>query len=650
MRALALALAASVTLGMAAAQDSPAPDETVPPVAPEQKLTAEIDTGYRFVQDIGGSNDVYRTVVNLGEGPKLFAARADYRDPQGRWLDRLILRANNWGGEPYTTGSLDAGLAGVYNFRLDYRNLAYFNALPSFANPLLAQGLLLSQRALDIRRRQFDAELNLLPDKRVSPFLAFAQGWGEGRGVTTFVTTGNEFPVLTLLRDSTRSYRGGVRLNVSRYNFTLEQGGTTFKDDQQVLTDDRNLGNRRIPLLGTTLILDNLRQAYGVRGEGVYNRGMIQGRPWSRLSFQGQFLYSQPSIEVRQTVQDQGQFVLLAAAAPYTMLLERSLGEAQRPRPSGAWSTEVQVHRRVRLVQSWFTDRFHVSGSSLLTQTFHTTPPVNLEERFFDLLVMNYNQHQVDAIVEVTSGVVIRGGHRYVWGDARTRAPSLAPPGTAFRPGELRRHVALAGAGLRLAGRLDINLDLEASPGDQVYFRTDLMDYQRGRVRGRYRVRPSLTVSGSFAVLNNRNPAPDVNLDLRSQQSSLSVMWAPNQGRRFSVLADYTRATLRSDLPFLESQTLTLDVSRYRDNGHHGSVWADVNLARGARLGWGGSYSLISGSRPTRYYQPQAQMLVPLAGKVSWTADWRWYGFTQKLYAFENFRTHTFATGLRLGL
>jgi hypothetical protein len=635
----------------AEAPAAPSAPEAVAPAAPERKFTAEIETGYRFVQDVGGNRNVYRSIVNLGEGPKLFNARANYRNPGGHWMDRLDLRADSWGGEPYNTGRLEAGLAGAYAFRVDYKNIAYFNSLPSYANPLLASGVLLSERAFDLRRRDLDTQLDLRPGARISPYLAFSHNSGFGRGITTFVTDGNEFPLATDLRDSTESYRGGVHLNFTRFNFTLEQGGTTFKDDQQITFAGRNLGNRTNTLLGQTIALQDLRQLYGARGSGIYNRGLVQGRPWTRWRFQGQFLYSQPSIDVRQTISDRGTFLLLAAVAPYTSLTELSIGEAQRPRPSGSWSNEFLLHRRLRVIESWSTDRFHVSGSAVLAQTYNTVPVTNLAERASELLVMNYNQHQVDAIVDVTSSIVLRGGHRYVWGDVTVPTPSLlSSPSQPTRPGELRRQVALAGGTLRFRGKVDINLDLEASPGDKTYLRTDLKAYQRGRVRGRYQIRPSWTLAAAFSGFHNRNDAPGVNLEQRSQQSSVSLAWAPNQGKRFTVLADYSRSTLRSDLPYLEPQTQDTALSHYRDDGHHGGAYVEVHLARNARLNLGGSYSINTGSRPTRYYQPQAQVLLPLAGKVTWTADWRWYGFTERRYAFENFHTHTFATGLRLGL
>jgi len=99
-------------------------------------------------------------------------------------------------------------------------------------------------------------------------------------------------------------------------------------------------------------------------------------------------------------------------------------------------------------------------------------------------------------------------------------------------------------------------------------------------------------------------------------------------------------------LPFLGSTRIV----HYRDDGRHGSAFVDVRLYRDARLSLGGSLSVSTGSRPTRYYQPRARLLAPLASSVSWTAEWRWFGFVEKVLRYDNFRTHAFSIGLQLGL
>ncbi len=73
-------------------------------------------------------------------------------------------------------------------------------------------------------------------------------------------------------------------------------------------------------------------------------------------------------------------------------------------------------------------------------------------------------------------------------------------------------------------------------------------------------------------------------------------------------------------------------------------------LIKPPKLTAGGSMFLSTGSRPTDYYQPVGRFLVPFGKHVHWYAEWRWYGFFETLYRYEEFRTHHFITGFRLNL
>src|ERR1051326_8336937 len=84
-----------------------------------------IDTGYRWVDFRGGSFDTYRSVVNLGEGPKLFDVDALIRSADRKYFDRISIKGTGWGGDPYTTARLDAFKERKYDWRVDYRNIAY---------------------------------------------------------------------------------------------------------------------------------------------------------------------------------------------------------------------------------------------------------------------------------------------------------------------------------------------------------------------------------------------------------------------------------------------------------------------------------------------------------------------------------------------
>ena len=116
--------------------------------------------------------------MDLGEGPKVLDVDFSILDPKHRWFDRIDTRAANWGDDPYTTLSVTVRKSRVYDLVSNYRNLAYFNNLPSFANPLAPAGF--NEQSFDIRRRNTSATLDLRPGKRITPYLAFDRNSDHG--------------------------------------------------------------------------------------------------------------------------------------------------------------------------------------------------------------------------------------------------------------------------------------------------------------------------------------------------------------------------------------------------------------------------------------------------------------------------------------
>src|SRR5262245_17497708 len=74
----------------AAAEPAKADDKAASPApSSEQWLTGSFDFGYRWVQDVRGNNPTYRSIVNLGEGPKLTGLDFTITDPRHRLFDRI---------------------------------------------------------------------------------------------------------------------------------------------------------------------------------------------------------------------------------------------------------------------------------------------------------------------------------------------------------------------------------------------------------------------------------------------------------------------------------------------------------------------------------------------------------------------------------
>ncbi len=88
--------------------ESPAPST-------ESWFTGSVDLGYRWLIDQQGNFQEYRSVINLGEGPKLLGLEFTIQDPKKRLFDRIDARAYGWGGDPYNTAHLDVRKQGVYD-------------------------------------------------------------------------------------------------------------------------------------------------------------------------------------------------------------------------------------------------------------------------------------------------------------------------------------------------------------------------------------------------------------------------------------------------------------------------------------------------------------------------------------------------------
>jgi hypothetical protein len=640
--------AAPAETASATAAEAPSP---VP--SAESWLTGSIDVGYRWRTDVGGSFNTYRSIVNLGSGPKLLGADFTLADPKHRAFDQIRVRANGWGDEPYQTVHVDAKKSKLYDFSADYRDIAYFDFLPSYADPLLSRGIVLNEQSFDTRRRLGSFHLDLLPGNWFIPYFAYDRDSGSGTGATTVVTDTNEFPVPNTLRDQTNLFRGGVRFELRRFHATIEQGGTTFKDDQSVFNNSVDLGNVATPVFGQRTALTDMLASYGVRGTSVYSKGLFtaSATPW--LDVYGQFLYSQPDTSVNYQQTATGNLLLQSQLLFYTSQQYLVSAAAKLPHTSGSLGAEIRPIRRLRIVQSWLTDRLHNAGSAASTQMLTNSGvgiSLNIAALLASSLATNYSQEEIDIFYEATSKLTLRGGYRYVWGEANDVV--LPPEGLmSSDQAKLRRNVGIGGVTYRPTQKITLRTDAEVASSGGAYFRTSLYDYQKVHAQARYQALISLSLAADFTLLDNNNPVPGVNYDYRSQQESLSLFWSPLGGKFGDFQGSYTRSTLHSEIGYLVPQTLTPQTSLYRDNAHTATALFNVKLPTvegiAPKLSAGGSFFISSGSRATSYYQPLATLWLPINKKMSLFADWRYYGYGEAFYLYEGFRTNLMTAGLR---
>lgn len=614
----------------AAPASAPQPAATAAPT--EQIFTGLIDLGYQWQTGVGGSVDAYRSIVNLGSGPKLLNADFTINDPSHKLFDTLRLQASDWGDQPYETFHLDVRKAGLYEFNADYRDFAYFNSLPSFADPLLGRGLILDEQAVDQRRHMGNYELVLFPGSSITPYVSYERESVSGTGVQTFVADQNAFPVPDRSSDLTNVFRAGVRIKHRRYHLTLETGGTLYREDEDLYQNGgTNQGNSTTPYLGNKIYLNTLEAATGVRGSSIFEKGLLAASPADWIDITGQFLFSQPQTSTNYQEASAGQFVDQTNLLLYTSQAFLLSASAKLPHTTGGATVEIRPHRRVRIIESWLTDRMHDTGGA--------AGPL------YAALVNNYNQQEIDAVIDMGGHLTLRGGYRYVWGDASDLIlPVSGLVGAEM--GRLRRNVGIGAVTYRRSPKLSLTAEVEAAASDGVYFSTSLYNYQRARLQARYQLSSSLTANVDLSILQNQNPLSGIRSNFLSAQESASVVWMPSGGKRFDLLASYSRTDMHSNIDYLEPENLLPQVSRYRDNEHTGTGLFDMKMGA-AKLSAGGSFVLVSGSRPTSYFQPLAKLMIPMHKSTSLFAEWRYYGYGESLYLYEGFRTHIVTAGVR---
>ncbi len=640
--------AATTPAAPAASQPAATPDARP---SSESLVTGTLDVGYRWVFTPAGSFETYRSVVNLGSGPKLVGLDLTFIQPSRRLFDTAHLRAYGWGGDPYSTFHMDAKKSASYRLNVDYRGISYFNNLPAYADPLLASGIVMDQQSFDKHRRITSVTLDIHPGRAFTPYAALERDASTGTGVTVFQTGGNEYPIANTAGDSTNLLRGGFKAAFHHFDATVEEGYTNFRSDQNDLARGTNTGDNSTPFLGQTLTLTSLLQSYGIRGNSNFTKAIVTSSPFSWFDIYAQAMYTVPRNTVNYQQYDAGTLVLLNPLLFYSSEQYLVNSTSRFPHTTANVGWEIRPMHRVRILQSWLTDRMTNSGSAAQNGALSAANTTVLQTvaALDSTLTYHNSQAETNIMVDAGHGFTIRGGYRYVWGTANNVVAPTAGLLTLTQDG-LRRHVGMGTVSWRPTQKLFLSGEAEVGQSGSTYFRSSLYDYQRIRAMGRIAFKKHWQVSGDFRIMNNHNPLAGNTYKFNTHQESMTVTWTP-RSKAVNIDGTYEHCGYHSNVTYLVPQLLTPAVSVFGENCHRMSGMLNLNVTaphkRTLTLEAGGSAILTAGSNPTSYYQPTAKLTASVSKNVAFFGEWRYYGFGEVFYQYQSFRTHLMTVGLR---
>ncbi len=621
---------------------------------------ADVELGYRWRSDVSGNTDVYRSMVNLGSGPKLlrsnFSLRSNYG--AGTLFDRLDVSANSWGGDPYNTLRISFGLSDKYEFRANYRNLNYYNYLPQYANPLLlTRGIAFGQHSLNVTNRTSDFELKLFPNSRVRPFVGYSRSSGFGPGFTTAEFTGNEFLVETNWRYSSDDYRGGVEISLPKTVLTVEQGYRTLRNDTGVDSGPNNGNNPNARFLGNPVFLTSLDRGYHDRTTLPFTKLVAKFTPFRSLKVTGRYIYSMADLDSSYGEVTSGAFANLAERLVYRAGLDNFDTHAKRPDHNGSFLVEFSPFSRLTLLDQFESRNNHTSGSALLASIFYGSrslagPGPTSDATITDLarsyLAFNRLSNLAEAEFDLRWGFAVRGGYRYTNADATVGDAE----GSDLIEGEsssYSQNTGIVGVTYRKARWLRLGFDYEKNDTNGTLTRTDLLNFDRLRFDWRVGSWHHFSTSGRIWGLRNSNDQSDIDLQSHNRNYSLELNYDPTE--RYHLSLDYSRSSILSDISILLPQTLRLDRSLFDEKSHGLGGSMGVGLYRGTRVDFGYRGIFNSGTAPLAYHQPFAELTVPLQHRLAFKTYWQYFGYNEKSpfggttidrgpRGFQDFHTH----------
>ncbi|HSR54563.1 MAG TPA: hypothetical protein VLV83_27365 [Acidobacteriota bacterium] len=621
-------------------------------------LTAQDDElRYRFNLDFGGralfnesgNEDLYRSQVNLGQGPKLFGADVLIDSPHdaGRFFDHIEFRADSWGGEPYNSIRASISRAGAYKVDFDYFNYQYFNAVPQFANPFFEQGNLTSQHRSDFSHRIFNARLTLRPGSGFEPFFAFGRNTRQGPVATTLSLGNDEFQVREDLKTQNSEVRGGFHWRRERFSLFMEQGWRIYDDSSVISASGFQDGNRTRQIFGEDLFLEDYTARNDYNVNTPFTNAVVTLRPYDQWTVRGKVAYSLAELDGRFIDRATGNFFEFPGLALFYQRGGRDvLADAKKPSWYGDFSSDWRPVPWLLFQQRMTFRRFHVAGGALTNFLFEDIDPLlgpsddpRLEtEPFNTFLAMNEDTAEFLAHFFLTPRFSVRGGYRY--------QNKEYEQGSEFF--EWDRDVLLLGASYNFSSRNRVGVDFELGRTDSAaIFRNETHDFERLRVNAQVSPHETLTVSGHINLFDNENGQPDIDLISENRDYAVSVAFTPV--RRFSFNADYQRSEIDSDLFFVLPQVLQQDRSLYLEQGDYGNAYVTILLPRDSQLDLGYSFWDVTGTFPQQYHRPMARLEVPLHEQVSVYGQWNSYDYQERTRLFpQQYQAQMVVFGVKL--
>ncbi|HEV7425135.1 MAG TPA: hypothetical protein VGQ46_02120 [Thermoanaerobaculia bacterium] len=543
--------------------------------ASAQTAPYDIELGIRIAK-VDGNHDMYRTQTDETSGLLLRSFSLLTPGPDGaKFFDRLRIDASDLGAGPAGSLRIEADKAGAYRFRLGYRHMNMFSALPTFANPLLGSGITTSQHTYDRTRNLIDADLELFPDRGVVPFIGYSFNRLSGPGTSTYTVGGDEFRLSQSLRETEHEFRLGAGFHLGLLRGSITQGWRSVRGNESLsLLSSSGDGNNPDPLLGRPVVATGIRRDDRTRVSTPFTNFYVTGQSAKRLRLTGNYVRFAADSTGDGSEDTAGSFVSFALSRFFSGLTEQASTQAKNTAWRSGARAELAVRDGIDSFAGYQKEHRDLEGSALIDTlflqnlTFGGVDPGDVERVLNARGSITRNEDVLNAGASARAfgpfamRVEIRDAKQNV--DVSPDLSEIVVPGNQGGRFERNLRTLDTNASYTRSG-FTLGAAWRQDRANQPIFRTDFRDRDRLRLRAAWRAPKWVRAGATAEETRQSNSQPGIDLAGKSRQYGGDVEVTPHEG--VVVRGSLTRFLADNSILIRRPENFATDRSVYTENG-----------------------------------------------------------------------------------
>jgi hypothetical protein len=502
-----------------------------------QSTQFSLEFGYQWV-DVSGNDGVYRSQVNEKQSFVLhaFSLTSFDRSSGSKLFDHLRIDASDLGT---TQGSfrLEGGLAHAYSLRLHYRHFELYDALPDFANPLLSEGVVISEQTLNRKTDSVDLNVEFVPGHTFTPLLGYSWTRYSGPGTTTVHIGEDEFRLGSSSSETTQDVQAGVAFHVGSFAGTVLQGWRSFdSSDKTHLLPGAGDGNNGGAVLGSGIALSSYAASSKSSATFPMTNAYVSGMLTDGVRLVGSYVRADMRSDTSDLESASGTLASFKLARFFSGLSEGVSARSESLNWRGEARIEYEPIGGLQLVVGYTKRHRDQDGFATIADLYANTinfsgaNPGDISTLLNATTAMERDEDvlQLKASTRNLGPVQLWAG----WGDAKqdlTVTPAAAEivvPGG--QGGHFTRDVKLYSAGADVnVSTLKLSLDWKKDDADNAIVRTDFLNQERWRARVHWAAAQVLRVVGTAEHIKAENPTPGVNREVTTKHWAGDVEVTP---------------------------------------------------------------------------------------------------------------------------